>query len=161
MSQFGLVSSLMWWASSVCNTLLSLFRREIRYSHHQRKMIFFVQLTLAVLVPGGLTTFSIVRGDKYTKSTYQTVFCTQSFYSSLFYVCILPCTIIMFIGTSASVFVIYGLYRVRYLPSLSFCLLLYSGKEIDLPETVYCKQLGNFSKPKEIFPSVHFLPSML
>ena len=155
----------MWWASSVCNTLLSLFRREISYSHHQRKMVFIIQLTLALLVPGGLTSFSIVYGDKYTRNTYQTILCTPSSYSSLFYLCILPCAIIMFIGTSASVFVIYGLYQVRHLPSilivLSTLVFLNSGKEIDLSETVHCKQLGNFSKPKEIFSSVHFLPSML
>ena len=120
MGQFGLVSSLMWWASSVCNTLLSLFRHS-NYSHRQRKIVFFVQLTLALIVPGGLTTFSIVHGVQYTRNTYQTTLCTPSSYSSLFYVSVLPSTIIIFIGTFASAFVIYKLYQVKHI--LLFCLL--------------------------------------
>ena len=121
MGQFGLVSSLMWWASSVCNTLLSLYRCQSNYSHRQRKIVFFAQLTLALIVPGGLTTFSIVHGVQYTRNTYQTILCTPSSYSSLFYVNVLPSTIIIYIGTFASAFVIYKLYQVKHI--LLFCLL--------------------------------------
>ena len=113
MGQFGLLSTLMWWASFVCNTLLSLFRRQSNYSSQRRKIIFFVQLTLALIIPGGLTIFPIVRGIKYTRNTFQTTLCTPSSYSSLFHLWVLPGTAIILIGTFASVFVIHGLYRVR------------------------------------------------
>ncbi|XP_065836047.1 uncharacterized protein [Oscarella lobularis] len=131
MGQFGLVSSLMWWASSVCNTLLSLFRHS-NYSHRQRKIVFFVQLTLALIVPGGLTTFSIVHGVQYTRNTYQTTLCTPSSYSSLFYVSVLPSTIIIFIGTFASAFVIYKLYQAKKLIYLRDCVA--NNSEISLSQ---------------------------
>ena len=74
LGQFGYLSSIFWWASSVSNTVLTAWKPG-RFARESHKRFFLVQLTLSLILPGGQVAFALIHGVKYVRITPYTILC--------------------------------------------------------------------------------------
>ena len=113
LSQFGYLSLIFWWASSVSNTVLTVWKPG-RFSRKSHKRFFLVQLTLSLIIPGGLVTFALLHGLKYGRITPYTISCGPESAFWEFYLFALPADITVCCGTLMSIFVMVKLHQVRH-----------------------------------------------
>ena len=109
---FGSLSFMMWWLSSVSSTVLTVWN-PAKINPTRQKRLFYIQLALSLIVPGGQLAFNLQRGVEYAKTLPYAPYCSQSSYFWFFWTYVLPADIILICGTVMSVVVAVKLHKVR------------------------------------------------
>ncbi|XP_065835419.1 uncharacterized protein [Oscarella lobularis] len=110
---FGLLSFLCWWLMSVFNALLTVWKPT--YLSQKRKAIVAVELTLTILIPGGVIAYAGGHGLIYTRTTPGAIACVPSDSTTFFYAYLLPVEVIILFGTVMSAVVMYKIYLAKKL----------------------------------------------
>ncbi|XP_065835425.1 uncharacterized protein [Oscarella lobularis] len=112
LGQFSYFLFIFWWASSVSNTVLTVWKPG-RFSRESHKRLFLVQLILSLVLPGGQVAFALIHGLKYVRITPYSVLCSLESASWNFYMYALPADITLLCGTVMSIFVMVKLHQAK------------------------------------------------
>ena len=103
----------MWWLISIYNTLIVVWKFPLETDRARRKLTFFIQFVLSIVLPSALVTTSLKVGGAYSSTSVFTIMCSPPTLPLMFHTFILPGSVIILIGTVMSAFIIYRLHKVR------------------------------------------------